>query len=45
MLTVEDWVPFVDISETDGEFHIKAELPVLKKEDMRVAWDKGVRTL
>ena len=42
---MEDWVPFVDISETDGEFHIKAELPVLKKEDMRVAWDKGVRTL
>ena len=27
------------------EFHVKAELPVLKKEDARVTLDKGMLTL
>lgn len=36
MMPVVDWAPFVDISETDGEFHIKTEFPRLKNEDERV---------
>jgi len=35
----------VDISDTDGEFHIKTEDPRLKNETVRVALDKGVFTL
>ncbi len=44
-LTVVDWSPAVDITETDGEFHLKAELPGVKKEDVRVTLEKGVLTL
>ena len=44
-LTVADWVPTVDISETDGEYLIKAELPEVKKEDVRVTVEDGVLTL
>jgi HSP20 family protein len=39
------WAPLVDISETDKEFLIKAELPEVKKEDVKVTVDKGVLTL
>jgi HSP20 family protein len=31
-----EWVPFVDISETDGEFNVRAELPGLDKNDLDV---------
>ena len=43
-LTVADWVPTVDISETDGEYLIKAELPEVKKEDVKVTVENGVLT-
>jgi HSP20 family protein len=36
-LTVADWVPTVDISETDEEYLIKAELPEVKKEDVKLS--------
>jgi HSP20 family protein len=40
------WVPPVDIYETDGhEVVIKAELPDVKKEDIRVTFENGVLTL
>jgi len=39
-----EWAP-VDISETDKEFVIKAELPEVKKEDVRVTLDDGVLTI
>ena len=45
MMTVADWVPSVDISETDEEFHIEAELPEVKKEDVKVTLENGVLTL
>ena len=45
MLTVADWIPTVDISETDGEYLIKAELPEVKKEDVKVTVEDGVLTL
>lgn len=44
-LTVADWIPSVDISETDQEYLIKAELPEVKKEDVRVTVEDGVLTI
>lgn len=44
-LTVADWIPTVDISETDEEYLIKAELPEVKKEDVKVTVEDGVLTL
>ena len=40
-----DWVPAVDVSETDGEFKIKAEIPDVKKEDVKVTLEDGVLTI
>ncbi len=44
-LTVADWVPAVDISESEGEYLIKAELPGVKKEDIKVTLQEGVLTI
>ncbi len=44
-LIVADWIPTVDISETDGEYLIKAELPEVRKEDVKVTVEDGVLTL
>lgn len=44
-LTVADWMPTVDISETDGEYLIKAELPEVKKDDVKVTVENGVLTI
>jgi len=44
-MTVADWIPTVDISETDNEYLIKAELPEVKKEDVKVTVENGVLTL
>jgi HSP20 family protein len=44
-LTVADWMPTVDISETESEYLIKAELPEVKKEDVKVTVENGVLTL
>jgi len=35
-MTVAQWAPLVDISEDDKEYMIKAELPEMKKEDVKV---------
>ena len=43
-LTVADWSPRVDIVEDDREFLIKAELPDIKKEDVKVTVADGVLT-
>jgi HSP20 family protein len=40
-----DWAPAVDIQETDKEYVVKADLPDVKKEDMKVEVDKGVMTV
>ena len=37
-----DWSPSADISETDKEFVIRAELPAVKKEDVQVTFDSGM---
>jgi len=40
-----DWAPSADISETDKEYLIRAELPAVKKEDVQVTFDDGVITI
>ena len=44
-MTVADWTPTVDISETDGEYQIKAEIPDVRKEDVKVKLEDGVLTI
>lgn len=40
-----DWSPSVDVSETETEFEIMAELPGIQKEDVKVTLEQGVLTL
>jgi HSP20 family protein len=40
-----DWAPSADISETDKEYLIRAELPAVKKEDVLVTFDDGMITI
>jgi len=40
-----EWTPPVDISETDSEYLIRAELPAVKKEDVRVTVDDRMLTI
>mgnify|MGYP001445940108 FL=1 len=44
-MIVADWVPSVDISESEGEYQIKAEIPDVKKEDVKVTLEDGVLTI
>jgi len=44
-LTVTEWAPSVDISEDEKEYVIKAELPEIKREDVKVKVENGVLTL
>jgi HSP20 family protein len=44
-LTVADWVPTVDIEEGEQAYHITAELPGLKREDVKITLQEGVLTL
>lgn len=40
-----EWAPTADISETDKEYMIRAELPAVKKEDVKVTFDAGMITI
>lgn len=40
-----DWAPTANISQTDKEYLIKAELPEVKKEDVKISLENGVITL
>lgn len=40
-----DWMPRVDISETDDDLVIAAEIPGIKKEDLTINVEDGVLTL
>lgn len=40
-----DWSPSVDISETDEDYLIRADLPSIRKEDVRVTVDDGLLTI
>ncbi|WP_129781920.1 Hsp20/alpha crystallin family protein [Peristeroidobacter soli] len=39
------WRPVADITETDAEYVIKAELPEVKKEDVNVTFEHGLLTI
>ncbi len=39
------WAPNADISETDQEYLIRAELPAVRKEDVKVTLDQGMITI
>jgi HSP20 family protein len=41
-LTVTQWSPLVDITEDEKEYLIKAELPEMKKEDVRLTVENDV---
>lgn len=45
MMKVTDWTPSVDISETDKAYLIKAEIPEVKKEDVKVTVDNDMLTI
>jgi HSP20 family protein len=40
-----DWSPAVDVEETDKEYLIKADLPAVKKEDVKVDIEDGILTV
>jgi HSP20 family protein len=40
-----EWAPSTDISETEKEFLIRAELPAVNKEDVNVTVDQGMITI
>ena len=44
-LVTADWAPLVDIQESDKEYLVKAELPEVKKDDVKVNIKEGVLTL
>ena len=44
-LTVVDWTPSVDLQETETEYLVKAELPEIKREDVKVTVENGILTL
>jgi HSP20 family protein len=41
----EEWTPTMDFSEKDGAYHITAELPGLKKEDISITFENGYVTI
>src|SRR5216117_1927390 len=41
-LAVADWSPEVDISEDDRGYLLKADLPEMKKDDVRVTVENGI---
>lgn len=45
MVSMADWVPSVDISETDSAYMVKGEIPGVKKEDVRVTVQNGMLTI
>ena len=44
-MTVAQWLPLVDITEDDKEYLIKAELPEVKKDAVKVTVENGVLTI
>jgi HSP20 family protein len=44
-ISTAEWAPSVDISEDDHEYLIKAELPEVNKEDVKVTVENGVVTI
>jgi len=45
VMTVAEWAPLVDITEDEKEYLIKAELPEVKKEDIKLTVHDDVLTI
>jgi HSP20 family protein len=45
IIATGDWAPRVDIAETDKAFEIKADIPEVNKEDVKVTVHNGVLTV
>jgi HSP20 family protein len=39
------WTPTLDVSETESEYLVRADLPAVKKDDVRVTIDNDVLTI
>ncbi len=44
-LATTEWTPSCDITETDTEYRIRAELPDVKREDVHVTMERGILTI
>jgi HSP20 family protein len=44
-LALADWLPSCEVSETESEYRLSAQLPRVKKEDVDVTVEDGVLTL
>jgi len=44
-LVAGDWLPKVDIAETDQAFEIKVELPEVNREDIKISMESGVLSI
>jgi HSP20 family protein len=44
-ITVAEWAPSVDISEDDKEYLVKADLPEVKKDDVKVSVENNMLTI
>lgn len=44
-IALPNWSPLVDISEDDKEYLVKADLPEMKKEDVKVTVEEGVLSI
>jgi HSP20 family protein len=45
LMGMGDWNPRVDISENDGQYLVKADIPGVAKEDIKVTVDNDVLTI
>jgi HSP20 family protein len=45
LMTITEWTPSVDIIEDEKEWLVKADLPEVKKEDVKVTVENGVLTI
>src|SRR5688500_1103894 len=44
-MALADWIPMVDVVETEGEFLLHAELPGVDKKDVKLSIERGVLTV
>lgn len=44
-MKLAEWAPLVDITEDEKEFVVKAELPEIKKEEVKVTVEEGVLSI
>jgi HSP20 family protein len=44
-MAITEWTPLVDVTEDEQEYLIKAELPEVRKGDVKVSVDNGTLTI